>query len=115
MGGFVGLAARVQSPDRAANAATFGSIKVCGDTFFAMTTDTGSLRRRPPAAGELAAELRTVLTAAGLPCADPDAERASAVGLLIANGEGGTAEAEWFISQTGRAAAASEQTLGVPY
>jgi hypothetical protein len=33
---------------------------------------------------------------------DPDAERASAVGVLITEEEGGAAVAEWFISGSSR-------------
>ena len=41
--------------------------------------------------------------------------RTSAVGVLVGEVEDGSATIEWFVSQSARAAAATEQSVGVPY
>lgn len=80
-----------------------------------MSTDTTPLRLRPPAQGSLAGEVRALLNGAGLPCAEENADRLSAVGVLISPETDGKIEVEWLVSQTARATAAFEQTNGVPY
>jgi hypothetical protein len=80
-----------------------------------MSTDTTSLRLRPPAQGSLAAEVRALLNGAGLPCAEENADRLSAVGVLISPETDGKIDVEWLVSQTARATAAFEQTNGIPY
>lgn len=78
------------------------------------TTDT-SLRRRQPRPGELATEIRTLLAAAGLPCADPDSDRVRAVGFTVTPTGSGSATLEWFASRSLRTTASDEQIRGIPF
>lgn len=80
-----------------------------------VTTDTAALRRRQPRPGDLAVEIRTLLAAAGLPCADPDADRVRAVGYTVTATGGGSATLEWFASRSLRATASDEQIRGIPF
>jgi hypothetical protein len=73
---------------------------------------TAEHRRKPPAPGPLARELRTLLAAAGLPQSDTD-QRDRAHGLVITD-KGDTAVIEWFVSRSLRRAAADEQLRGIP-
>jgi hypothetical protein len=69
-------------------------------------------RRRPPARGPLALEIRTLLAAAGLTEADSD-DRYRAHGVVVTD-RGESVGVEWFTSRSLRRAAADEQLRGRP-
>lgn len=79
------------------------------------STSPATLRRRQPRPGDLSAEIRTLLSAAGLPCADPDADRVRAVGFTITLTGNGSATLEWFASRSLRTTASDEQIRGIPF
>lgn len=68
---------------------------------------SAQFRRRSPARGPLALEIRTLLAAAGLPEADSD-DRDRAHGVVVTD-RGESVGLEWFTSRSLRRAAADEQ------